>query len=188
MTVIQARIHDESLRYVLSDQAIVSLAVRIPKEPIEVYDVIQQADLDNGSSNIYSILPSPSPVVSSHIEELCFLLQEASTNIDDVFRRFLQKHLGPTGCCPLSVYNHALLSEFTLKQTNTLFMKHVGEKFTSTVGKKASRELFVQKFSCKSPVYHNCRIYASDGRLLCYCDRRKLEWLVALEIFIFSSV
>ncbi|KAG1368338.1 Protein RRP6-like 3 [Cocos nucifera] len=179
---LMARIHDESLRYVLSDQAIVSLALRVPKESIEVYDVIQQADLGNGSSNIYSILPSPSPVVSTHIEELCFLLQEVSANIDDVFRRFLQKHLGPTGCCPLSAYNYALLSEFSLKQTNTLFMKHVGEKFASTVGKKASRELFVQKFSCKSPVYHNCRIYASDGRLLCYCDRRKLEWYLKRDL------
>ncbi|XP_038987774.1 protein RRP6-like 3 isoform X3 [Phoenix dactylifera] len=179
---LMARIHDESLRYVLSDQAIVSLAMRIPKEPTEVYDVIQQADLNNGSSNIYSILPSPSPVVSTHIEELCFLLQEVSANIDDVFRRFLQKHLGPTGCCPLSVYNYALLSEFCLKQTNELFMKHAGEKFTSMVGKKASRELFVQKFSCKSPVYHNCRIYASDGRLLCYCDRRKLEWYLKRDL------
>ncbi|XP_073115573.1 protein RRP6-like 3 isoform X2 [Elaeis guineensis] len=179
---LMARIHDESLRYVLSDQAIVSLAVRIPKEPIEVYDVIQQADLDNGSSNIYSILPSPSPIVSTHIKELCFLLREASANIDDVFRRFLQKHLGPIGCCPLSAYNYAILSEFSLKQTNTLFMKHAGEKFTSTIGKKASRELFVQKFSCKSPVYHNCRIYASDGRLLCYCDRRKLEWYLKRDL------
>lgn len=177
-----ARIHDESLRYVLSDQAIVSLVVKVPKEPMEVYNVIQQADLNNDSSNIYSILPSPSPVVSTHMEELCFLLQEVNTNIDDVFRRFLQKNLGPTGCCPLSAYNYALLSEFSLKQTNTLFMKHTGEKFSATVGKKASRELFVQKFSCKSPVYHNCRIYANDGRLLCYCDRRKLEWYVKRDL------
>nr|GEY84136.1 protein RRP6-like 3 isoform X1 [Tanacetum cinerariifolium] len=50
------------------------------------------------------------------------------------------------------------------------------------VARKASRELFVQKFSCKSPVYHNCRIYANDGRLLCYCDRRKLEWYLQRDL------
>eukprot|EP00850_Spirogloea_muscicola_P022332 SM000288S10784 [mRNA] locus=s288:109573:116835:- [translate_table: standard] len=40
------------------------------------------------------------------------------------------------------------------------------------------REQFVSKFSCKNPVYQNCRIYAGDGRLLCYCDRKKLDWYV----------
>ncbi|KAJ6403921.1 hypothetical protein OIU84_012174 [Salix udensis] len=50
------------------------------------------------------------------------------------------------------------------------------------VARKASRELFVQKFSCKSPVYHNCRIYANDGRLLCYCDKRKLEWYLRRDL------
>jgi hypothetical protein len=43
-----------------------------------------------------------------------------------------------------------------------------------------ARLQFVRKFSCKAPVYHNCRIFAGDGRLLCYCDRKKLEWLVSL--------
>ena len=36
----------------------------------------------------------------------------------------------------------------------------------------------MRKFSCKSHVYHNCRIYASDGCLLYYCDKRKLELVI----------
>lgn len=173
-----ARIHDESLRYILSDQAIVSLATKVPREPTEVYQVIQQANLSTDSSNIAAALPIPSHIVSFHMDELCLLLQEVGVNINDILTRYLQKHLDPTGCCPVSIYNYALLSEFSLKQTNTLFFKQNGGKFSTPIGKKASRELFVQKFSCKSPVYHNCRIYANDGRLLCYCDRRKLEWYV----------
>lgn len=187
--MFQARIHDESLRYVLSDQAIVALATKVPKEPIEAFDIIQVADLSIDPSNIAAILSTPSPIVSTHANELCFLLQEVDVNIHDVLKRYLNKHLVPTGCSPLSIFNYALLSEFSLKQTNTLFSMQNGGRFNTPVSKKASRELFVQKFSCKSPVYHNCRIYANDGRLLCYCDRRKLEWSVtwSLQFCEFSS-
>ncbi|ONK75540.1 uncharacterized protein A4U43_C03F17970 [Asparagus officinalis] len=176
--MFQARIHDESVRYVLSDQAIVALATKFPTNATEVFQVIQQADLSTESSDIASVLPTPSHIVSTHMDEICFLLQEVDVNVDDVLKRYLQRHLDLNGCCPTSIYNYALLSEFNLKKTRTLFSKQNGGKFSTQVGKKASRELFVQKFSCKSPVYHNCRIYANDGRLLCYCDRRKLEWYV----------
>ncbi|XP_042409469.1 protein RRP6-like 3 isoform X3 [Zingiber officinale] len=141
-----ARIHDESLRYVLSDQAIAALAVIAPKNPSEIYNVILQADT------------------------------KVDANVDDVIQTYWQKHLNGAQCCPLSPYNYALLSQFNLKHSGMSFSKSSVEKFNSTVSKKASRELFIQKFSCKSPVYHNCRIYATDGRMLCYCDRKKLEW------------
>lgn len=186
--MFQARIHDESLRYILSDQAIVALATKVPREPTEIFQVIQQADLSTDSSNIAAALPTPSHIVSFHMDEICFLLQEVGVNMSDVLTRYLQKHLDPTGCCAVSIYNYALLSEFSLKQTDTLFLKQNGGKFSTPVGKKASRELFVQKFSCKSPVYHNCRIYANDGRLLCYCDRRKLEWLVAINLQFYDTI
>ncbi|CAI7830063.1 unnamed protein product [Closterium sp. NIES-53] len=41
-----------------------------------------------------------------------------------------------------------------------------------------ARANFIKKFSCQGPVYENCRIYSGDGRLLCFCDKRKLEWYV----------
>ncbi|XP_042409467.1 protein RRP6-like 3 isoform X1 [Zingiber officinale] len=171
-----ARIHDESLRYVLSDQAIAALAVIAPKNPSEIYNVILQADTSNVSSNAYPTLPSPSPIIKNHMDDLCFLLLEVDANVDDVIQTYWQKHLNGAQCCPLSPYNYALLSQFNLKHSGMSFSKSSVEKFNSTVSKKASRELFIQKFSCKSPVYHNCRIYATDGRMLCYCDRKKLEW------------
>lgn len=175
---LMARVHDESLRYVLSDQAIIALADKVPTTQKEICTLISQADLNVDSLSSSSILPSPSPVVCSHLEDFNYLFQDKMGKLDDVFLEILQKHLGPDGSCPLSVFNYAILSKTNLKLTNRLVSKQNGIKNSKQVGQKASRELFVKKFSCKSPVYHNCRIFASDGRLLCYCDRRKLEWYV----------
>jgi len=36
--------HDESLRYVLSDQAIAALAVSLPKGPTEVFAIVAKTD------------------------------------------------------------------------------------------------------------------------------------------------
>lgn len=174
--------HDESLKYVLSDQAIVALAADAPTTETYIYDCILQADMSLDSLNVHSTINSPSSVVYSHIEDLAFTLSNDAGKPDDVFNVILQKHLGPNGSCPLSIYNYTLLSKSSLKLTNQLVSKGNTYKHSKKVSRMASRELFVQKFSCKSPAYHNCRIYANDGRLLCYCDRRKLEWLVVYLI------
>lgn len=177
--------HDESLRYVLSDLAIIALADRAPTTPTDIFSTITQADL-NVDLSFTSFLPSPSPVVCSHLDDVQSLLQDKISKLNDIFPMILQKCLGPAGSCPLSVFNYALLVNCNLKVT--LVSKQNGVKHSKQVARKASRELFVQKFSCKSPVYHNCRIYANDGRLLCYCDRRKLEWFVSLSlVFIFRN-
>jgi cobalt/nickel-transporting P-type ATPase D len=126
---------------------------------------------------------SPSPIVVSHIKELCNLLKNSNSSIDDLFDNILERRLAPAECCSLSAYNYALLTQLSSKRGQIFnFSLNGAEKVGQTGSKRASRELFIKKFSCKSPVYHNCRIYASDGRLLCYCDRKKLEWL-ALFIF-----
>lgn len=173
----QARMHDESLRYVLSDQAIAALSVSLPKGPTEVFTVIAETDVS--ISSMYPSLSSPSPIVVAHVEELCYLL-ENTTSMDAIFIRLLEKYKDPSGLCRLSVYNYNLITHLSLKPTNMFSFAPSGEKLlTAPPNKKASRDLFIKKFSCKSPVYHNCRIYASDGRLLCYCDRKKLEWFVS---------
>ncbi|PIA57855.1 hypothetical protein AQUCO_00500048v1 [Aquilegia coerulea] len=172
---LMARVHDESLRYVLSDQAIVALASKPPT-------TATKADLDLNSCTLGSILTSPSPVVRSHSKDIFELLSKRTYNLSDVFETYIQKHLGPNESCPLSIYNYLLLTKLNLKVTNSDFAKQNGVKASTRIGRKASRQLFVQKFSCKAPVYHNCRIYASDGRLLCYCDRRKLEWYLRRDL------
>ncbi|KAL7185795.1 hypothetical protein ACSBR2_027706 [Camellia fascicularis] len=179
---LMARVHDESLRYVLSDHAIISLAHKVPASETEIYDSVSQADLNVDSSNLIVSLQSPSPVICSHLEDFDYLFQDEINNLEDIFQLILQNHLGPNGSCPLTVYNYALLSRNNLILANRLVSKQNGFRNAKQVGKKASRDLFVQKFSCKSPVYHNCRIYANDGRLLCYCDRRKLEWYLRRDL------
>ncbi|KAJ4760723.1 hypothetical protein LUZ62_071098 [Rhynchospora pubera] len=165
---LMARIHDESLRYVLSDQSISALAVKLPKVPQQIYGTMTE---------------SPSPIVVSHIDELHNLLKNSNLSIDDLFDNILEMRLDPVGCCPLSAYNYALLSQLSSKRGDMFnFSLSGSEKVAQTGSKRASRELFIKKFSCKSPVYHNCRIYASDGRLLCYCDRKKLEWYLQRDL------
>ncbi|XP_077243658.1 polynucleotidyl transferase, ribonuclease H fold protein with HRDC domain-containing protein isoform X2 [Tasmannia lanceolata] len=179
---LMARVHDESLRYVLSDQAIVALATEVPNTPTEIYDTILRADSNVDSSNIGPSLPSLPPVVCSHLKDICYLLEEDMGDTNDVFKQFLQNFLGPNGSCPLSIYNYPLLSKVSSKPTKRLALRQNGGNSRKQVSRKSSRELFVQKFSCKSPVYHNCRIFASDGRLLCYCDRRKIEWYLHRDL------
>lgn len=172
--------HDESLRFVLSDQAIVALASKAPTTTTDIFDTIRQADFNTDS--LSSSTPSPSPVVCSHMDSYCDLLEERIDNLDEFSLVVLQNCLGQDGTCPLSVFNYSILVNFTMRSTNKVVSRQNGTKSLKQVSRKASRELFVKKFSCKSPVYHNCRIYANDGRLLCYCDRRKLEWFGAFLI------
>lgn len=179
--------HDESLKYVLSDHAIIALAHDPPTSEKEIYDTILQADPNVESVDLSSSIQCPSGVICSHIEDLTYLLNDNVGNPDDIFQRMLQKHLGPNGSCPLSVYNYALLSKSNVLM-NRVISKGNGFHKSKQVARKTSRDLFVQKFSCKSPAYDNCRIYASDKRLLCYCDKRKLDWLVNTFYFYFLKL
>ncbi|XP_061348771.1 protein RRP6-like 3 [Gastrolobium bilobum] len=176
---MMARIHDESLKYVLSDQAIIALASQPPECHSEIYNTIAQTDI-NVEMGLNSFIPSPSPVVCSHLSDIYQLLLNELVNNDDIYSVILQKCLGQNGSCPLSIFNYALLVNSNLRPT--LAYKHSGLKNPKQFSRKASRDLFVQKFSCKSPVYHNCRIFANDGRLLCYCDRKKLEWYISRDL------
>ncbi|KAL8167824.1 hypothetical protein V2J09_009323 [Rumex salicifolius] len=157
---LMARIHDESVRFVLSDHAVVSLANKIPMKEAEVLDTICHTEQNADPSSPVPSL-SPSPVILSHWEDL--LLLTSSNSDEDILLNILKMHLGADGTCPLSIQNYALLSKFNIKLTSRTTLKQNGFRHAKHDGKKSSRELFVRKFSCKSPVYHNCRIYASDG-------------------------
>nr|XP_043622307.1 protein RRP6-like 3 isoform X2 [Erigeron canadensis] len=179
---LMARIHDESLKYVLSDSAVVALAEKSPLTTTDICATISQADMDVDVLSLSSAPRCPSSVVLSHLDVFPCLLQDEINNLDDIFQLVLKKHLGPNGSCPLSLYNYGLLSKTNIKVSDRLSSKGNKHKLLKQVARKASRELFVQKFSCKAPVYHNCRIYANDGRLLCYCDRKKLEWYLQRDL------
>ncbi|GJN32445.1 hypothetical protein PR202_gb20956 [Eleusine coracana subsp. coracana] len=91
---LMARMHDESLRYVLSDQAIAALAVSVPKSPREVLAVIAETELSTSSA--FHSLSSPSPIVVAHVEELCYLLED-TTSMDAIFKSLLEKYKDPSG-------------------------------------------------------------------------------------------
>ncbi|XP_018514510.1 protein RRP6-like 3 isoform X1 [Brassica rapa] len=173
-----ARIHDESTRYVLSDQAIIALACKNPTTAEEVHHSIAQADLATESSPSLSLSnQSPSSVVCSHLDDIYQMTQDKLAKLDALLPLVLEKCLGTDGTCPVSVFNYSLLINFKTKIGVHSAPKQNGHrKNLKQFTRKSSRDLFVKKFSCKAPVYHNCRIYANDGRLLCYCDRKKLEW------------
>ncbi|CAN6833746.1 unnamed protein product [Brassica oleracea] len=171
---LMARIHDESTRYVLSDQAIIALACQKSTTAEEVYHSIAQADLAIESSSIQS----PSSVVCSHLDDIYQMTRDNKfAKLDALLPLVLDKCLGTDGTCPVSVFNYSLLINLKTKLGVHSAPKQNGHrKNLKQFTRKSSRDLFVKKFSCKAPVYHNCRIYANDGRLLCYCDRKKLEW------------
>ncbi|CAG7874831.1 unnamed protein product [Brassica rapa] len=175
---LMARIHDESTRYVLSDQAIIALACKNPTTAEEVHHSIAQADLATESSPSLSLSnQSPSSVVCSHLDDIYQMTQDKLAKLDALLPLVLEKCLGTDGTCPVSVFNYSLLINFKTKIGVHSAPKQNGHrKNLKQFTRKSSRDLFVKKFSCKAPVYHNCRIYANDGRLLCYCDRKKLEW------------
>ncbi|CAN6996582.1 unnamed protein product [Brassica rapa subsp. trilocularis] len=176
---LMARIHDESTRYVLSDQAIIALACKNPTTAEEVHHSIAQADLATESSPSLSLSnQSPSDVICSHLNDIYQMTRDNKLpKLDALLPLVLEKCLGTDGTCPVSVFNYSLLINFKTKIGVHSAPKQNGHrKNLKQFTRKSSRDLFVKKFSCKAPVYHNCRIYANDGRLLCYCDRKKLEW------------
>ncbi|KAG8080378.1 hypothetical protein GUJ93_ZPchr0007g3907 [Zizania palustris] len=148
---VMARMHDESLRYVLSDQAIASLAVSVPKGPTEVCSAIAETDMS--PSTMYPSLSSPSPIAVTHVEELLCLLKDTTVSMDAIFKSLIEKYKDPSRLCRLSVYNYNLVSQLSLKQTNIFSFASSGEKLLmAPPNKKVSRELFI-KSSHVSPQY-----------------------------------
>ncbi|TKY53185.1 Exonuclease 3'-5' domain-containing protein 2 [Spatholobus suberectus] len=127
-----------------------------------------QADM-NLEMGVNSLIPSPSPVVCSHLSDVYHLLANKSVNDDDIYSVIPQKCLGQNGSCPLSIFNYALLVNSTLRPT--LACKQPGPKNPKQYSQKASQDAV-----CKSPVDRSCKMFTNDGMLFCYCNQRKLDW------------
>ncbi|OWM79821.1 hypothetical protein CDL15_Pgr023233 [Punica granatum] len=87
----QARVHDESLRFVLSDPAILALAEKVPSTLSEIFDTMTQADLN--AESLSASFPSPSPVVCSHMDHLGHLFLKKIGDLNDLFPVILQTYL-----------------------------------------------------------------------------------------------
>lgn len=194
-----ARAEDESPRFLLSDRAILGLAENGSTSTKSILNsVSEEEDEAFPASDIAQYmtpLPSPSPVLLQNIESLRNLLQDIGKEVTIDLQGCMDSHQLETSHNRKDVlaYFWNLFKSHRNVCTTREVEEHQEDK-TSRVHSRcteqrarrrwkagdfeASRKRFVQKFSCKGPVYHNCRIYAGDGRLLCYCDRKKLDWYV----------
>jgi cation-transporting P-type ATPase D len=180
-------VEDESLGSILSDTALIALARSDPSTPELICATIAAADASPEVQEAVtgSKIPhfaSTSPIVLKDVSDLHKVIQ---SSIDvEVDETILQK--GPL-TYSLSWLTEKLISMFKSSGSTVLDYSHeyrliVNSSVHETAKRQKvgtaekSRIQFVKKFSCKAPIYHNCRIYADDGRLLCFCDRKKLDW------------
>lgn len=191
-----ARVEDESPRFVLSDRAILALAERVPSSHNSLLCTISNADEAVPVSDVTQYktpLPSPSPVLLQNVRYLQSVLkhlpsESKNSSLDcmvshlDTFRKMKEISSRLWDLCSsskdvMSWRNVEGHEEVKGGQIDRGVECRIPRQWKSG-NFEASRRRLVKKFSCKAPVYHNCRIYAGDGRLLCYCDRKKLDWYV----------
>lgn len=55
-------------------------------------------------------------------------------------------------------------------------------KLDKEMKKQEKMVKIIEKFSCKKPVYENCRILAPDGEMLCFCDYKKMNWYLERDL------
>lgn len=179
----------------MSDQSIFALAKEGSLQTKTILACIQNADegvptLDE--AYYMTPLPSPSPVLLQNMNSLRSILQKANMEITNDIQSYMESQQMKMHARSGSLFNifNIFKSSKVVSETNEADA-HAENKsrrvFTQQEEQRmrrrwkagdfeASRQRFVKKFSCKAPVYHNCRIYAGDGRLLCFCDRKKLDW------------
>lgn len=70
------------------------------------------------------------------------------------------------------------------KQEKNLTLSETSKKneLLRNLKKKANRQSTLEKFSCKSPIYENCKMLAPDGQQLCFCDYKKMTWYVSRNL------
>ncbi|MCO5599117.1 hypothetical protein L7F22_053217 [Adiantum nelumboides] len=162
-----ARNSDESPRYVLSDRAMLAIAERNPVNSKALLECL--SEWSGGAPALdetpyMTPLPSPSPVLLENFKSLKGVLEHVNKGI---VQGRIDSYLSE-----ISQFNEASDDKSSvIKDQRT-------RKLRKSRDYEAFRKKFVQKFSCKGPVYQNCRIYAGDGGLLCFCDRKKLDWYV----------
>ncbi|CAM6097604.1 unnamed protein product [Calypogeia fissa] len=192
-----ARIEDESLGSILSDTALMALAVSGPPTLELICATIAASNTSPqvavpAKAPHFSSLP---PTVQKYMSDLLHIIQRSGagpageTLLQNMtprisFEWLLEKMLsifklsGTAG----EYDKDAFEDEFLVKTSQYKTSKRL--RLGST---EKSRIQFVKKFSCKAPVYRNCRIYADDGRLLCFCDRKKLEWYVKRGLAVYME-
>lgn len=176
---------------ILSDSALMALAISGPSTLEHIYAIIAAANIPPQVPEVVVAAKIPritsnSPVCYKYMSDLYHIIRISGSGPT---HESLLPNMTPR--ISLEWLVEKMLSIFKLSGTVGDDDKHLfqdgflvksSQNNTSRRQRVASIEKsrlqFVKKFSCKAPVYHNCRIYADDGRLLCFCDRKKLEWYV----------
>lgn len=191
-----AREEDESLRAVLTDSALIGVALACPKSASDLLDAVRESDrhvvLERSKHAQHPFSEkhrTPSLVLERHVSDVCTITARFTAshvnlpklpNPPDEDTGVSGKDNGTPktaqGSQPGGVVTYAKVarsarepSGWARVEDDSLSKKaHPAKQHRDPV---AARARFVNKFACKKTVYENCRIYAGDGRLLCYCDR-----------------
>eukprot|EP00210_Caulerpa_lentillifera_P000734 g711.t1 len=155
-----ARNEDESTEYILRGKILVALAQQKPVTNEHLVEVINSTPtFDFGSSCTEATYWKPPTPFLSRIGEVLHVLQEVVNEV------FIWKE-GP-----------ALLNP-----------KTGSKKWKSKKQVESIRQKTVLIYSAKTKVYENCTILSKEGELLCYCDRRRLDWYVRKKIAVVESL
>lgn len=186
-----ARAEDESLRAVLTDAALVAIALTCPKTPSDIFETVRRADRRGPSKPaphpFSEVTVSPSLVLERNAAAVCEVTARFSTSPAAHLYKLFEDEVSVSGGEDLagkgargtppgdnSSYGKGLRSAhepsgWARVDDESLTKKvHPAKQHRDPA---AARARFVSKFACKKTVYENRRIYAGDGRLLCYCDR-----------------
>ncbi len=81
------------------------------------------------------------------------------------------------------------ITDFILSKTQNLKEDNLNVKEISknnemlrNFKKEINKKTTLEKFSCKNPIYENCKMLAPDGQQLCFCDNKKMEWYISRNL------
>jgi ribonuclease D len=191
-----AREEDESLRAVLTDSALIGVALACPKTASDLLESVRESDrhgvLERSKHAQHPFSEkhrSPSLVLERHVSAACAITarftashvnlpkppspseENAGASAQDTGMPETARGSQPGGAVTYAKVARSARepSGWARVEDDSLSKKaHPAKQHRDPV---AARARFVNKFACKKTVYENCRIYAGDGRLLCYCDR-----------------
>ncbi|GMH33336.1 hypothetical protein BSKO_01170 [Bryopsis sp. KO-2023] len=146
-----ARREDESCEFILKNRVLVALAIQCPRTPSAIMSLATSTpihELEAGEVDCQTDVKywEPSLPFSSEVEKIAGLINDA-------------------------------LSGAAVWMEGMALLDKPGQPRKKTAkDQEAARKKLVESFKSKSKVYDNCMMLSVDGDLLCYCDRRRLDW------------
>jgi cation-transporting P-type ATPase D len=146
-TAVRFNVDPESI---LSLKTIYKLSVKLPKLREEMFNEIKKHNHSTLSNMNYTTL----------LEDVFNLLQQNSYESTCIIEKYAQ------------INNNDDNKEVVQSQKDKSKQAHIAK----IERKQQMRSLIIKKFSCKKPVYENCKMLAPDGEQLSFCDTKKMKW------------